>query len=266
MKKLLLSFAFMASLAAGAQCVADYDFGTAPFGVSPDPLLGESFDQAVLNVAYSDVIHIKVPTSAADIDPTFPAAAPIDSVALVGVNLVDLNNANTYTVQEIGLSIVCNNNDDSVDPCTFYGGTQYCASLEGTPTVAGEFQLIIDVIGYSTIFGIVVPQEVSFDQYNFSVLDPNSVEDQIAFALGMEQNSPNPFSKNTSIAYTLPTNESFSFKVTNLLGEVVFNENIIGQRGAGVINFNGANLQAGIYLYSIETSKGVLTKRLIINR
>lgn len=256
----------MASFAAGAQCVADYDFGTAPFGVSPDPLLGESFDQAVLNVEYSDVIHIKVPTSAADIDPTFPEAAPIDSITLVGVNLVDVNNANTYTVQDIGLNIVCNNNGDSVDPCTFYGGNQYCASLEGTPTVAGEFQLIIDVIGYTTIFGIVVPQEVSFDQYTFSVLDPNSVEDQIAYVLGMEQNSPNPFSKNTSIAYTLPTNESFSFKVTNLLGEVVHDEAVVGQKGTGLITFNGASLQAGIYLYSIETSNGVLTKRLIINR
>lgn len=266
MKKLLLSFALLASFAAAAQCVADYDFGTAPFGVSPDPLLGESFEQAVLNVAYEDVIHIKVPTSAADIDPTFPAAAPIDSITLVGVSLVDLNTAMTYDVEEIGLSIVCNNNGDSVDPCTFYGGTQYCASLEGTPTIAGEFQLIIDVIGYTTIFGIVVPQEVSFDQYNFSVLDPNNVEDQIAFALGMEQNSPNPFSKNTSIAYTLPINESFSFKVTNLLGEVVFNETIVGHRGAGVINFNGSSLQAGIYLYSIESANGVLTKRLIINR
>lgn len=266
MKKLLLSFALMASFAAGAQCVADYDFGTAPFGVSPDPLLGESFDQAVLNVEYSDVIHIKVPTSAADIDPTFPEAAPIDSITLVGVNLVDVNNANTYTVQDIGLNIVCNNNGDSVDPCTFYGGNQYCASLEGTPTVAGEFQLIIDVIGYTTIFGIVVPQEVSFDQYTFSVLDPNSVEDQIAYVLGMEQNSPNPFSKNTSIAYTLPTNESFSFKVTNLLGEVVHDEAVVGQKGTGLITFNGASLQAGIYLYSIETSNGVLTKRLIINR
>ncbi len=266
MKKLLLSLAVFASLATSAQCVADYDFGDEPFGVSPDPILGESFELAEINVPYSDVIHIMVPTSAADIDPTFPQAAPIDSIILTGVTLIDDFDGMSYAVEDLGLNIVCNNNGDSPNPCTFYGGTQYCASIEGTPTQGGNFQLVIDVIGYTTVFGIPVPQEVSFDQYSFSIFDPNSIEDQVAYALEMEQNAPNPFSKNTSIAYTLPKNEAFTFRVSNLLGEVVFSENLVGQRGKGAINFNGSKLQAGIYLYSIETSKGVLTKRLIINR
>ena len=54
------------------QCEADFDFGDVGFGLSPDPLLGESLDAGVVDQEYYDVIHIIIPTTAADIDPSFP--------------------------------------------------------------------------------------------------------------------------------------------------------------------------------------------------
>ena len=70
---------FGATCAMQAQCAIDFDFGESTFGVSPDPNLGETFVTGMLDQPYSDVLHILIPTSAADIDDQFPPTLPIDS-------------------------------------------------------------------------------------------------------------------------------------------------------------------------------------------
>ena len=40
------------------QCSADFDFGDATLGVSPNPELGEQFDPGVVGLPYEDVLHI----------------------------------------------------------------------------------------------------------------------------------------------------------------------------------------------------------------
>ena len=63
-----------------AQCVGDFDFGELEFGVSPDPVLGESFMDGMLGEQYMDVLHILIPATAAGIDETYPPTLPVDSV------------------------------------------------------------------------------------------------------------------------------------------------------------------------------------------
>ncbi|WP_306643706.1 T9SS type A sorting domain-containing protein [Sanyastnella coralliicola] len=265
MKRILLfATALFAFTAASAQCTADYDFGDLPFGVSPDPLLGESFEVAELGMAYEDVIHIMVPTSAADIDDTFPAEAPIDSVVLVNISFVLADV--TYTLEEMGLEAVCNNNGDSPDPCTFYGGTQYCASLEGTPLIAGEFQLIITVQGWTTVFGVPISQNIDFDQYTFIVSDGTSVAENAALELSLGNNVPNPADDQTTVPFTLNKAESVRLTVINLLGEAVIDELIDGRRGNNNTVLDVSELNNGIYLYSIEAAGKKMTKRMVINR
>ncbi|NQX91998.1 MAG: T9SS type A sorting domain-containing protein [Flavobacteriales bacterium] len=266
MKQLLLLATILFSFAGFSQCTADYDFQGAAFGVSPDPLLGESFQQGILNNPYSDVIHIMVPTSAADIDESFPATAPIDSLTLLGVSLVDLETDITYDIADLGLEVVCNNNGDSPDPCTFYGGSQYCASLEGTPNQIGDYQLIISVLGYTTAFGIVIPQQVDFDQYTYQIVDiADNVNETASTEVSLMQNSPNPFNGMTTIGYTLPQAQVVKIEVVNLLGEVVWSHTETGRIGSNKVTMNGSCLDAGIYLYSLTTEGKTLTKRLVIN-
>jgi plastocyanin len=57
---------------------------------------------------------------------------------------------------------VCNNNGDSNNPCSFHGGNQYCASLEGTPTMSGNFRADITVKGWTLVFGFPFGQEQLF--------------------------------------------------------------------------------------------------------
>lgn len=266
MKRILLfALSVLAVNAISAQCTADYDFGTEPFGVSPDPVAGESFEVATVNMPYVDIIHILVPTQANDIDETLPEGVPIDSVILAGVSM-ELAGV-IYTPEEIGLSVICNNNDDSPNPCTFLGGVQYCASLEGTPTQMGTYNLVINVQGWTTIFGNPIAQDISFDQYVFIVNEDGTFVSEYAddnVTLG--QNIPNPADGMTSIPFTMESPGIVKLTVVNLLGEVLINDQVQGKRGQNSAKLDVGQLDSGIYLYSIETKGKKLTKRLVINR
>ena len=149
-----------------AQCVADYDFGTETLGVSPNPELGEQFDPGVIGLPYEDILHILLPEFVLDIDSTLPfnADTPLDSASLSSIVLVDLDDTlSTTTLEAVGLEVICNNNGDSGNPCSFLGGNQYCASIAGTPTVQGNFRVDIYVNGWVTVFGFRSAKKRSSD-------------------------------------------------------------------------------------------------------
>lgn len=187
MKKLSLTLAACAALAFGgtvayAQCVIDYDFGDLTFGVSPDPAQGETFVPGMLGEDYYDVLHILIPTTAADIDTTFPPTLPVDSVVVLqntvdangmysGVVFTDTLTNEQFFADEIGLEWVYNNNGDSGNPMGFLGGQQYCGSLQGIPSRSGIYRIRIDVLGWATIFS-PFNAPYSFDNFTFRVNCP----------------------------------------------------------------------------------------------
>ena len=154
------------SSTAFGQCVSDFDFGEESFGVSPDPSLGENFVSGVVGQEYMDVIHILIPNFASDVDEAYPPTLPIDSINLIEVVMTDIVTNEEYTPEELGLMVVCNNNGDSPDPCMFMGGLQYCASIQGTPTIPGMYKIDLLVLGWLTIFE---PFSAEFEYADFSL-------------------------------------------------------------------------------------------------
>ena len=154
------------SSTAFGQCVADFDFGEVGFGVSPDPAQGENFVSGVVGQEYMDVIHILIPTFASDVDEAYPPTLPIDSINLIQVVMTDVGTGTMYSPEELGLMVVCNNNGDSPDPCMFMGGLQYCASIEGTPTIPGLYSIDLLILGWLTIFE---PFSAEFAYADFSL-------------------------------------------------------------------------------------------------
>ena len=150
------------------QCTADFDFGDATLGVSPNPELGEQFEPGVVGESYEDILHILLPQFVLEIDSTLPFSptTPLDSASLSSVVLVDLNDTlSTTTLEAVGLQVNCNNNGDSGNPCSFLGGNQYCASLTGTPSVQGSYRVDIYVTGWVTVFGFPFSQEEVFGSF-----------------------------------------------------------------------------------------------------
>ena len=81
------------------------------------------------------------------------------------------------------------------------------------------------------------------------------------FSIG--QNQPNPFRDNTFINIEMKQTGKVNFAVTNLLGQQVYTNNYNFGAGKQTIEFNGANLAQGIYIYTI-TSNGQSTSRRMI--
>lgn len=272
MKKLItLATILVSGVLANAQCTADYDFGDAGFGVSPDPLIGEQFDVGFVGEPYNDVIHVLVPLNAGDLGDDvippewadFASMIDIDSLSLVSVELL-IDDA-YVDISNLGLDVECNNNGDSPVSCTFLGGSQYCAAIAGTPNQSGTFQMRIIVNIYFQFFGETqeVPQTFE-DDYFLTVEEDMSISSVDAVELSVGQNSPNPFDNTTRVVYNLSQASDVRYKVTNLLGEIIFSETVRGLRGTNRWVFDGSELNAGIYLYSIEVGQEKITKRMIV--
>ena len=145
------------------QCDIDFDFGEATFGVSPDPDMGETFLDGMLDESYFDVLHILIPANAAGIDSAYPPTLPVDSVIVLansidgagayqGIVFTDTVTQEQFFADEIGLEVLFNNNGDSGNSSAFLGGEQYCAAIQGVPNRSGIYRISIDIQAWATIF------------------------------------------------------------------------------------------------------------------
>jgi len=96
-----------------------------------------------------------------------------------------------------------------------------------------------------------------------SVNDKMPLNVPIAFAL--QQNYPNPFNPSTTINYstTKPGNVKLSvYDITGSKVATIVNEN--KPAGNYSVQFNGANLASGIYLYRLESGSYSASKKFIL--
>jgi hypothetical protein len=239
------------------QCEADFDFGEALWGASPDASIGEQFDTAFVDTPYMDVFHVLVPTDASAIDPAFDL--PLDSVVLVSTTLVDTISLATLDLEEVGLSVVCNNLGTSPDPCTFISGEQYCASLEGTPAVAGVFQMTLNVQAYVTVFGIAVAQPYQFTGYILDIVGENTPDDvSEASEVNQIELYPNP---TDGIFNVGNLTESGVVVVRDMAGRIM-DQRMISPGGTMTIDSYGWT--SGIYFVKVETTSYHYTSRLVV--
>ena len=104
MKHVVLSLAaaFAVMTSGLAQCTADFEFpADVTFGLSPDPLVGETFEDGYLGEFYGDTLHILVPTSADDL---VGIPVPVDSVVVQSISLVG-ESGESLLISEVGLEL-----------------------------------------------------------------------------------------------------------------------------------------------------------------
>ncbi len=78
-------------------------------------------------------------------------------------------------------------------------------------------------------------------------------------------NYPNPFNPSTQIAFSLPETGFAKVTVFNTLGQtvaVLVDGNI--QAGEHTVTFDASALSSGVYLYRIQTSSTLITKRMLL--
>jgi len=93
--------------------------------------------------------------------------------------------------------------------------------------------------------------------------DTNSIPSEFT----LEQNYPNPFNPTTNISYSLPQGFSGVVKLSvyNANGQLV-KELFHGKQTPGnhSVEFNASELNSGLYIYRLETTKSILSKKMIL--
>jgi len=105
-----------------------------------------------------------------------------------------------------------------------------------------------------TSFTIDLASDVT-EEYNNHI--PNDYQ--------LSQNYPNPFNPSTLISFGIPESGLVSLKIYNLLGEEVRTLiNNFKTAGTYRIEFNGIGLPTGVYLYRLQTTSFVDTKKMLL--
>ena len=249
MKKALLAASLVVSAAAAnGQCTPNQLYADSIYGVWPDTT--ENFASGVLNSFYSDTLNILVPMDAGLVDPNF-AGINIDSVALTGVDNLPP-----------GLSVTCNS--QTAAECTFLTSQLGCGLIEGTPTTAGIYEMTINVLAYALGGFAQVPQ--SFSGYRIIIAEDNSGLPAISAVKPLDVRAvPNPAIGGTTFMYNLARATKARLQVYNLVGEKLWDRTVAGKQGANTLAFDAAQLESGVYLYTVEAGGHTYTSRLVVN-
>lgn len=242
---------------------SDHDWGSAAFGVSPDPTVGENFVYGYLNSPYSDQVYVKAPQSVADVDSTFVGIQlAIDSISLDSITF--FNGVSSLNINSLGMNVTCNNNGDSPNPCMFMPGNAYCGDITGIPNAAGSFPVEIHVTVYFYFF---TNQAIAytFEGYTLDILSESAVlEPVLEQSIALLQNAPNPANQSTTIKFELTKAETASITVTNLMGKRVWDRSFNARRGENVQIIPTDDLAPGIYLYSVAVGDRKMTKKMLV--
>jgi hypothetical protein len=162
-----------------------------------------------------------------------------------------------YTLADIGLDIVCNNLGSSPDPCALIAGAQYCASLEGTPTAGGVFQMSLDVAAWVTVFGVGLAQPYSFAGYILDVIgEPiNQVGDLQANDWSVY---PNPANDVLTVQKASP---DAWVEVYNVAGQTM---PISSNQATSHVQLETASWTNGLYFVVHHNAAGISTRRVVV--
>lgn len=144
-------------------------------------------------------------------------------------------------------------------------GTAYFSNVlvpgnaEGDADEFGNFGFNAD---FSTIEG------GPFHSEWFSLDDATDIIDsgtQLPEKASLDQNYPNPFNPSTTIRYAVPESGKVTLEVYNLLGQrvAVLIDDVM-QAGTHQLSFDARNLASGVYLYRLNTSGQVLTRKMTL--
>ncbi len=115
------------------------------------------------------------------------------------------------------------------------------------------------------------PQSLALWKTTVSGVIEKDLAQGIPVQFRLEQNYPNPVrarvigATETQFAFQIPTEETVSLKIYNLLGQEmlsIFEGKMVAGRHVFEANLGGLN--TGLYFYQLRTNSGILTKKLIV--
>ncbi len=266
MKQALLFCVFsILSLPLFSQCTPNELYRDSAIGVYPPPLSMDNPDggiteSACINSAYEFVLTFKVPDNLSGIQ--------LDSIVIEPTGAVGN--------LPIGMSYDCNPGN-----CVFTPeDTLACLVILGTATDAnmpGDYDLTIATKIYTSLGAqdITFPTPIIPGADGSYTLTLHEEGNANCFILGTNDyisenirvtNSPNPFSTQTNIEVFSNVNERLDFRVFDILGNVVHQDNVEIFEGQNNFEFDGTHLSNGIYTFTLSNKLGAITRKIVVSR
>lgn len=131
-------------------------------------------------------------------------------------------------------------------------GTEVDLKVEGTLFASGTLKMPLES-NLATVTITVDP------------ISRTDIDREVPFQHALSQNYPNPFNPVTTIAYSVPTAETVTLKVFDMLGREVATL-VDGIRAPGVheIQFDAGHLPSGMYVYRMEANGYSEMKKLVL--
>jgi hypothetical protein len=106
------------------------------------------------------------------------------------------------------------------------------------------------------------------DNFKGTLATTTGVQTKVNDNSKLDQNSPNPFSSNTSISYSLKQSAPVSLTVYDALGTPVSSllKNVTQVSGDYNMVFNAETLKEGVYYYTLTAGEASETKRMLIQK
>lgn len=249
MKKLLYTSTFIVFIllsgiyTTNAQC--EPDTVTCKDTLQPGEFCPKTLPDGYMGQPYSEVITILPPG-----EYNYP-----------GFGNVEILNIVVQDVRNMPLGLTYEANAD-----TLYPDTAYCVLISGTPETVGIYDLGITVSALVKLPGVEEPikldsivddTSVSIVIHSESGLDDPFMEDQRIIC------GPNPFNNTTTIRLKSQGIEDAELLVYNLLGGIVYREQLRTSPGNNSFRFDGQDLRHGTYIYHITTKGEIYTNRLL---
>jgi hypothetical protein len=139
-------------------------------------------------------------------------------------------------------------------------------TLSQSTVINGVLRLVSGVFDNTIPFTLGPNGSISYEGGSLKVpVSVDSRQSNIPESFFVEQNYPNPFNPSTSIRFGLPLASHVTVKVFNMLGQEVA-ALFDGRKDAGshLLQFNAAELSAGIYFYRIQAGDNMQIKRMVL--
>ena len=140
----------------------------------------------------------------------------------------------------------------------------------------GMYHLSVDRIGYKVVVKDSVVDLTSktkmTDTADFKVLEPGSTvgiatQTDLPTSLSLHENYPNPFVGSTTMSFATDHSGAVVLDVRDVLGRIV--STVINgtlPQGEHLVNFNGANLPAGVYFTRLASAGRAVVKTMVVRR
>ena len=216
-------------------------------GIFPDTIT--NMPAGPTKVPYDFTVQFKVPL----VD---------SSIITTGINVNRVELTGVSGLENIPSSVPFHYNCNPSN-CTFKADSVGCVRIQGTPTTEGIYPLIITA-------------KVFFTPNTFLPVDFSGYEIEISNTIGIpafqkgkfeiSQNSPNPAGSITQVAVNMISNGPMEISISNIIGNEVFRNTMMGKPGVNALLFDVSNYAEGLYFYTVSSTGNTITKRMVVDR